>query len=242
MALAVTSITPATGPQTGGTNIEISGTDLSTVTELWIGGKRISFTTSGSGAGTKINAVTPSSPTVGAAVVRLVAATSYLDTPSGYTFTAVVSETLASALARKFKVDVRAIGSSVWTSLRGINSLTAGIDTTTQDDSDFDSDGWASTVKTALGWNLAVGLIRKYGALTEVYDPGQEILRAASDKFGTDGLVEVRWYDREGGDEAYSGTASVQWEPSGGGPTDLDNVNVTLLGQGKRTSITNPSA
>ncbi len=238
MALAITSITPSTGPQTGGTPIVITGTDLDDVTEVWIGGKRVQFT----GTETEINTVTPSSPVPGTAVVRLISGIEVLDEPGGFTYTAVTNETLAAALARKFKVDVRAVGDTVWTALRGVNSLTPGIDTTTQDDSDFDSDGWASTVKTMLGWNLAAGLIRKYGTLTEAYDPGQEILRNASDKFGTGGLVEVRWYDREGGDEAYQGTASVQWEPAGGDTTALDIVNVTLLGQGKRFDITNPAA
>lgn len=239
MALAITTVAPSTGPQTGGTAVLITGTDLGAATEVWIGGKQVQFTVDGT---TKINTVTPSSPVAGAATVRVVTPDGYVDKASGFTFTAVAAESLAAALARKFKVEVRAVGGPVWTALRGINSLTPGVNTTTQDDTDFDSDGWASTVKTLLGWQVTAGLIRKYGTLTSAYDPGQEILRTASDKFGTAGLVEVRWYDRDGGDEAYEGTASVQWEPSGGDASALDIVNVTLLGQGKRIVITNPAA
>ena len=110
-----------------------------------------------------------------------------------------------------------------------------------QDDSDYDSDGWGSDVKTMLKWSNVVKLARKMAAgFTE--DPGQAVIRAAYDKFGSDGVVRVRWYDRNGTVEAYDGFAQVQWSEDGGDATALSMVSVTLTGQGARNVITNPLA
>ncbi|WP_284291189.1 IPT/TIG domain-containing protein [Luteimicrobium album] len=52
----------------------------------------------------------------------------------------------------------------------------------------------------------------------------------------------MRWYERQGSDgEAYEGDALVQWAPNGGDPTGLNSVAITLLGQGAREPITNPT-
>jgi len=40
--------------------------------------------------------------------------------------------------------------------------------------------------------------------------------------------------------EAYQGWAAVTWSPSGGAMDALDQVSVTLTGQGQRTAITHP--
>lgn len=155
-----------------------------------------------------------------------------------------MTEPLVSTLARKFKVDVNT-GTDVapvWTPIRAIGELKPALDSTLEDDSDYDSDGWLSDAKTAMKWSLELKLIRKIGLTTEQYDPGQEFIRAAADQFGTAATVNVRWYDRNGGPEAYEGFAVVTWAPEGGGPTALDMVTVTLNGQGARETITNPAA
>jgi hypothetical protein len=54
--------------------------------------------------------------------------------------------------------------------------------------------------------------------------------------------VRVRWYDRDGLPEAYEGIAIVTWAPSGGEYTALDQVEVTLTGNGPLTLIDNPVA
>lgn len=151
-------------------------------------------------------------------------------------------ETLVSTLARKFRIDVdtSATSTPAWTQVRAISSLSPGIDSNMEDDSDYDSDGWGSNVKTAMTWSLEMTLLRKVGVTSRAYDPGQEALRLAADEFGADSVVHVRWYDREGGDESYEGYASVEWSPEGGAYTALDAASVTLHGQGARLTVENP--
>lgn len=147
-------------------------------------------------------------------------------------------------LARKWRLDINTgtTGSPVWVQVKGITNLTPGLSATTQDSSDYDTDGWGSDEKTMLKWNLAVTLLRK-GTTDTAPDPGQEALRDKSDQFGTAGLAEVRWYDRKvGSPEAYRGFANVSWEPGGGGTGDLESVAVNLSGKGARIDITNPAA
>ncbi|MCX4672406.1 hypothetical protein OG453_38105 [Streptomyces sp. NBC_01381] len=75
-----------------------------------------------------------------------------------------------------------------------------------------------------------------------MFNAAQEKLRLASESFGVASRVHVRYYDREGRDEAYEGRALVTWEPDGGAADDLDTVKVTLTGKGPRKKITNPAA
>jgi hypothetical protein len=154
-----------------------------------------------------------------------------------------MSSPLVSYLARKWRVDVNTgtTGSPVWVQVKGITNLTPGTPTTTQDSSDYDSDGWGADEKTMLKWNLGLSLLRK-GVDEATPDPGQEALREKDDQFGAAGTAHVRWYDRNGGPEAYEGFANVSWEPGGGGTADLESVTVNLTGKGARTSIANPAA
>lgn len=124
--------------------------------------------------------------------------------------------------------------------VRGVNSLSPGLDNTTQDASDYDSEGWGADAVTQRKWKLEMTALRKTyaGTTTETYDAGQEKLRAAADNLD---IVHVRWYERGvPGGEAYEGLGLVQWDPQGGAPDGLSSVNVTVLGQGKREPITSP--
>jgi len=145
---------------------------------------------------------------------------------------------LASLLARRYAVEVKPSGAedTEYVRVRGINSLTPGLDQNFEDSSDFDNDGWGSQEKTMMSWSLALGLIEKVGQVDKARDPGQVILEQTQDKFGGAGFVDVRWGERDG-DLAFEGNAAVQWEPQGGGPSDLSSVNVTLLGNGKRNRL-----
>lgn len=154
------------------------------------------------------------------------------------------TEDLVSTLARKWLLEVNASTTATpdWVQVRGISDFSTSVDSNTEDDSDYDSDGWASTTKTQMSWSLDVTVMRKIGFTSKAYDEGQEILRAAADNFGVDGSVQVRWYDREGGPEAYTGTGSVSYAPQGGKTTDLDSAKITIDGQGARKAVANPNA
>lgn len=133
----------------------------------------------------------------------------------------------------------------VWTVVRGRTEFKPGVDSTLQEDSDMDSQGWKSQTRTAAAWTLEFKVVRKAlagaaGAQSS-YDPGQEALRLAGDAVGPANSVSCRWYKLGSvRTEAYSGYAAVSWSPDGGGMDGLDTVTVNLAGQGPRTSIAHP--
>lgn len=239
MAITITSIYPNTGPTTGGTVHDITGTDLNTVTGVNIGATPVlSF------EALNANLLRIVTPAGSAGAVNVVLNPGAVTLTSGFTYTAVGAEQLVSTVARKWKLDVNTgtTGSPTWTAVRAIGELKPKVDPNMEEDTDYDSDGWESETKTAMKWELEVKVLRKVGVDSGVYDPGQEALRLAADQFGAPGIKQVRWYDRDGGPEAYSGFASISWEPEGGEAKDLDTVTIKLSGNGKRTTITNPAA
>jgi hypothetical protein len=154
----------------------------------------------------------------------------------------------APTLNRKWRVDVNTGTSEtpVWSPLRGMAELTTGKNYTTQDTSDFDSEGYTSQAVTALGWSLESKVNRKVDPTDPtIYDVAQEALRTASDIIGLGNEVEVRFYEYSGASgpavEAYSGRVSVQYVDDGGGMDALSTATVTLTGCGKRNPITHPA-
>jgi hypothetical protein len=146
---------------------------------------------------------------------------------------------MTTALARRFKVDV-SNDNTTWVPFKGINDLNPPISPTLVGADDYDSNGWNSFEKTMQSWILTIKALRKTTA--GVFDAGQELVRAAQIQFGDTARVYVRWYDRNGAPEAFSGKAIVGWAPSKTGVADLDEVTVTLTGDGILTPITNPYA
>ncbi|GII98391.1 hypothetical protein CLV28_0713 [Sediminihabitans luteus] len=136
------------------------------------------------------------------------------------------------------EVDTSATETPAYTQVRSLNQLTPPVVAyTTQDATDYDSEGWGSDAITLRKWSCTATALRKTN-LAGAYDPGQEALRAAAE---TGELVHVRLYERRTGGEAYEGSAQVQWTPVGGDPTGLNAATVTLMGQGPRVEITNPT-
>lgn len=243
MALGITSIYPTSGPTTGGQTVTITGTDLNTVTTVTIGGTAVTSIELINAF--QLRAVTPAH-TAGAASAVVIGDGSTTQTlAASYTYAASSSsETLTSTLARDKRVDVNTgtTEAPVWTQVRAVTTMQETITPTMQDDSDYDSNGWGSSAKTMLAWGLTMTVARKIGVESGNYDPGQEKIRAAHDKFGADGVVQIRSYNRDGSGPGKQGYAHVGWEPQGGGPDALETVNVTLTGQGERVEIPNPAA
>lgn len=154
----------------------------------------------------------------------------------------------ASTLNRKWYLDVNTgtYAAPTWTPVLGLAEFKDGLDPTSQDDADFDSEGYKSSTISALGWSLELKLQRKVqAAVATAYDTGQEKLRTVSGELGVNNRVDVRWYEMEEDGprvEAYRGYASVSWSPDGGAMDALSTVTVTINGQGKRTAITHPDA
>lgn len=154
----------------------------------------------------------------------------------------------AATTVRKWYLDVNTGTDTapVWTGVFGIMNFQPSFTPTQQDDSDFDSGGYKSTTVTALQWGVSLTLVRKAQAdAPTAYDPGQEKLRAVSNNMGTSNRVQIRFYEMEPNGprvEAYQGHAAVTWSPSGGAMDALDEVAVTLDGQGQRLAIAHPDA
>jgi hypothetical protein len=246
MALTITGVIPVTGSTLGGDTITVSGTDLNTVTTVTVGGtaapdfealsaKFLQILTPAGAAGA-VNIVIGD----GSTTVTLTGQFTYAVPADADT------EDLIATLARDWALDVDMadVGDPPeWKRLRGMTNLVPKVDPTLQDDSDYDSDGWASSVKTMQAWTLELTLARKKGRITGDYPLTQERIRLASTRFGGEGTIHVRWYKRLTGDpEAYEGVAQIGWNPAGGGPADLDSASVTLTGVGKRHDIVNPAA
>ena len=155
----------------------------------------------------------------------------------------------ASTTNRKYYLDVNSTpdGAPTWLPVCGVMEFQDAHDLTLRDDSDFDSDGYQSQTKTAEAWSVVVKLARKVTAAdATVYDPGQELLRAKGiGHMGPSNSVAIRYYEMEEDgprEEAYAGTAAVQWSPDGGDMTALSTVTCTLTGQGRLVAIAHPDA
>lgn len=241
MAITITSISPAAGNAGGGETVHITGTNLATATGVTIGGSAAAFEHVN---GFLLRAVVPAHAagavdlvvTDGAAPQTLVGAYSYSAIDS--------TEQLASTLQKSWKLDVNTGTTAVpvWTPVRAIGELKDALDPNAEDDSDYDSGDWGSDVITQLKWSLEVKVGRKVGVTSGNYDAGQEYLRAAASRTGAASVRQVRWYDRNGGPEAYSGFGSVGWEPEGGDAKALKVATIKINGNGERVDIANPAA
>lgn len=152
--------------------------------------------------------------------------------------------TLRSLLAKDWALEVNTgtSASPTWTPVKGLTEFTEDIKAKTEDDSDFDGDGWSSDVVTQRGWTLKAKGNRKRdtGSSSFVPDPGQEALRQAGRIVGLDANVECRWYRKDGAPDAYTGSAAVDYKGGGGKTTDLEPFEVELIGQGAPVEIANP--
>jgi hypothetical protein len=157
-----------------------------------------------------------------------------------------VTQPQQTTLARKWvlEINTNTPASPVWTLVKGLRNLTPKeAIANMEDDNVYEDAGYTGRTKTALSWGAEVELARRtLPADVTTYDPGQEKLRVLSKTLGTGGVAHCRIYDRDGGPEAWTGFAEVEWENSGGEMTDLETVSVTLSGKGVPTAITNPNA
>lgn len=147
---------------------------------------------------------------------------------------------LSATLARHWHVQVREVGDSTWTFVRGITSFNPTVSKTRQDAGDFHSGNWGASTSTEATWSLEIGVLRKLDVDSDP-DPGVELLRAKDGELGTDEEVEVRWWRSDGLDDAYQGKASVDFSSAGGEKTALQGATITLAGVGARATIAKPT-
>jgi hypothetical protein len=151
-----------------------------------------------------------------------------------------------STLNRKWYLDVSEDGGTTFVPVMGLTEFQPTTEATLQDDSDFDSEGFRSQNKTASAWGIT-GTVRRgvVAGETPVYDPGQEIIRAAADEMGVANAITVRFYEMEDGGPrvlAYRGEAATDWTDNGGDMAANSTAGFTLSGRGRRIAIAHPDA
>ncbi|MBA9003661.1 phage tail tube protein [Thermomonospora cellulosilytica] len=145
-------------------------------------------------------------------------------------------------LARRYRWQLNLGTEAVpdWQTVMGTVEFKPTVDPTIQDDSDYESNGWKGNTKTAQAWKIEAKISHKYDPDTLAYHPTHDALEAASEAFGADSRIQVRYFDRSGKGTGRQGWALVTWAPEGGDTEQLDRVTVTLTGDGPLTSIANP--
>lgn len=145
-----------------------------------------------------------------------------------------------NSLARDYRVQLSADGSTNWLTVYGLNDLNPAFDPTKVDSTDYESDGWAASEITLNAWSLAMKLNVKSTA--GVQDAAFTLLQNCQGEFGDSARVYARWFRKDGLPGAWSGRGIVSVVPSKTGVTDLNEQTVTVDGDGKPTKISNPYA
>lgn len=147
-----------------------------------------------------------------------------------------------SLLASAWRLDVNTgtLAVPVWTQVKGMSSFKETIDSTMEDDSDFDDPEWGSDEVTQRKWKLETEGKRKRDDSSDVVfipDPGQEFIRRAGNRVGVGSGIEIRYYRRDGAPDAWQGQVNVQPGGGGGATTALEPFNVVLGGKHSRTEL-----
>lgn len=149
---------------------------------------------------------------------------------------------MSTTLARKFRVDLTAdlTLASGWLQLNGIDDWNPNVNPTNEATDAYDTNGWSTSEVTMQAWSATASLFRRIAG--GVYDPGQELARACMGQFGSSARLGVRWYDKNGGPEAYSGVALVGWARNNTAVANVEKATVTFTGTDVplNLNITNP--
>lgn len=144
---------------------------------------------------------------------------------------------ITTRLARDFAVQVSSDGVNFVPVLQIID-FTPTIKPTVQSTASYDTNGWDSSEITMQAWSVSL----KYDSVLNagVVDPGQELLRqAGSGEFGNQARVYIQWYRRSDGSEARQGWALVDWARSKTATADVEEITVTLTGDGVLSVLPN---
>jgi hypothetical protein len=135
---------------------------------------------------------------------------------------------MSTTLSRKFRVDVTTdlTLASGWLQLNGIDDWSPQINPNLEETSAYDTTGWKTNEVTMQDWTATASLFRRI--VTSVYDPGQELIRATQGQFGTAARCGVRWYDKNGGPEAYSGVALPELNRANTGVSNVEKWSITF--------------
>jgi hypothetical protein len=135
---------------------------------------------------------------------------------------------VSTTLARKFRVDVTSdlTLASGWLQLNGVDDWNDSITPNIEETSAYDTTGWKTNEVTMQDWSATASIFRRIVA--GVYDPAQELVRACRGQFGTAARIGLRWYDKNGGPEAYSGVALPTWARANTGVANVEKATITF--------------
>jgi hypothetical protein len=149
---------------------------------------------------------------------------------------------VSTTLARKFRVDVTTdlTLAGGWLQLNGIDDWNPSVEPNTEETTAYDAVGWKTNEVTLQDWSATASIFRRIVAST--YDPGQELVRATVGQFGNAARCGVRWYDKNGGPEAYSGVALPKWARANTGVGNVEKATITFMATDVplNLNITNP--
>lgn len=150
---------------------------------------------------------------------------------------------LATTLARDNALQVRNLGDTEWTFVRGLRQLNPKFTGEMQDDSDIDGEGFGSNISTGQSYTIALDGLRKGELDGENFteDPGQRIIRLAGTQTGFNNIIEGRNWRTDGTGEAYEAEFSVEYSTSDGDRVALDAWTATLTSRGKPQRIDIPA-
>jgi len=144
-------------------------------------------------------------------------------------------------LARGYRLEVSADGSTNWLKLGGLNDLNDQITPNKVDSSNYDSNGWSASEITMQAWSVTAKFNRQATSGTE--DPAAALIRGTRGQFGDSARLYVRWYSTvQTSEPAWQGRAIVELNKSKTGVADLNELTVTFTGDGILSSIANPYA
>ncbi|CAB1000835.1 hypothetical protein FRC0522_00494 [Corynebacterium diphtheriae] len=119
-------------------------------------------------------------------------------------------------------------GAEAWKFVRGMNSVSVNMETSTVDSSDIDSDGWESVEKTSRKLIVELkGAFARVGKATTI-EPSQKLLRDTGKALGFEGKLDVRVWRTDGDDEAYELTATNEFSTESGDSNALRNFSAKL--------------
>ncbi|WP_084546430.1 phage tail tube protein [Glycomyces arizonensis] len=139
--------------------------------------------------------------------------------------------TEATALQRKWRWQINMGTAAVedWQTVVGLQEFTPSTEPTDQEDNDYESDGWGGSTRTMLVWGIEGNISHRKDTSTHVENAVHAKLRLAATAIDPeDGVIHMRWFDKNGSVEAYEGYGLITWAPDGGGMADLERVSITV--------------
>lgn len=145
-------------------------------------------------------------------------------------------------LARRYQLQIDLGSTAVpdYQTLVGVVESKSNVETSEEDDSDYEGAGWGKVIRTAFGFKIETKINFKKSRLTGAINPVHKFIRASTLKDDADQYLRLRYFDRFGVDDAWAGEAVAAWGSEGGGHAAVDQISITFTGNGPLAPITNP--